>query len=172
VNRWITISVLTLCMMGVGLATTSARADVTYSFTGVNDAWGGDNQNVAFTFTTSSFIDSFTSLLSSQLSSCTNCQISFNPAVYMAPDVPYFGDALDFNDSFHNPNVYMFSTGAFGAVGTYYSGGLWNTGKLVVSNSTTAVPEPGTVAMTLAAGLMLATVCIFRRKPATISNLA
>jgi hypothetical protein len=159
-------------MVAIGLLSSAARADVTYTFTGVNDAFGGDDQNVAFTFTTSNFVNSLTSLTASQLTSCTHCQISFNPDVYMAPDVPYLGDAILFNDSNNTANVFLFAAGSFGSIGTHFSDGLFNSGKLVVSNSTTAVPEPGTTAMTLAAGLMLMTVLIVRRKQVAISNLA
>lgn len=151
-----------VCLLATGLMATSARADVTYSFSGTNDSTGDDSLAVGFQYTTSSFITSATSLLQSQLDSCLNCQNSLDPDVYIAPSVPDLGDLLQFNDSNEVSSFYQFVDGAFGAAGTYYSGGLFNnTGVLTVSVS---VPEPSSVALTLVAGMMLALFVCFRRE--------
>jgi len=173
VNRRFHICLLAVCLTAVGLVSAPARADVTYTFTGTNDGRGGDGQTVGFQFTTSNFITSLTSLLPSQLTSCTHCQAGSNPIVFLAPDIPTAGDGLQVNDSSNNAGYYLFSTGAFGTAGTYYSttssafGGIVSDGKMVVS-----VPEPGSVAMTLGGAIMLALVCCFVRKPVNAGQLA
>jgi hypothetical protein len=143
----------------MGLMATSAHADVTYTFSGINDA---NTEPVAFQYSAASFITSATSLQQSQLSSCTNCQTSAGPDVLFAPNT-VLGDLLQFNDSNNTSSFYEFAPGSFGAVGTYFSGGLFNqTGVLTVA---VAVPEPSSVPLTLAGGMMLAVLAFYRRKP-------
>jgi hypothetical protein len=162
------ISLLAICTLTIGLMATSARADVTYTFTGLNDSTGSSSEAVGFTFSSATFISGFTQLTQSQLTSCTNCLNSPNPDVFLAPNVPSFGDLLQFNDSNNVDSVFQFAAGAFGAVGTYQSGGSFNpTGTLKV-----AVPEPGSVALTLVGGMMLALFAFLRRKPLAANPLA
>jgi hypothetical protein len=54
-----------------------------------------------------------------------NCLAALIPVVYLAPYIPYFGDGLQVNDPQDTGSIYMFSPGAFGAAGTYHSGGLF-----------------------------------------------
>src|SRR5208283_5339602 len=55
----------------IGAAPSAKAVTVTYTFTGTNTAAGGDGLPVAFSFSSQGFITSSTSLLASQLSSCT-----------------------------------------------------------------------------------------------------
>jgi hypothetical protein len=167
------ISLLAICMLTIGLMATSARADVTYTFSGMNDSIGTGSEPIGFQFSSSTFITSLTSLTQSQLSSCTNCLNSPSPDVILAPNVPTLGDLLQFNDSNNVSSVFEFAAGSFGAVGTYQSGEDFNpTGTLTVAVSQVAVPEPGSVALTLVGGMMLALFAFLRRKPLAANPLA
>jgi hypothetical protein len=154
---------LVICALAVGFFATSARADVTYSFTGINSGLGGDNASVGFQYTTTSFINSLTELTASQLTSCTHCLVSSNPTVYMAP-VTFLGDGVAFVDSNQVISAFLFGSSAFTSPGTYFSTGDLGTssGKLVVS--TVAVPEPGSIFLALM-GVAILGLLIWRKKP-------
>jgi PEP-CTERM motif len=132
-----------------------SKADpITYTFTG--KAFEGIN--VGFQYTSSAGFISATSwdtLFASQLSSCTNCDvIPFLPSVQFQPQVPFFGDLLVFDDKFLVASVFGFQKGAFDSLGTYQSGGFFNSGTLTVSDTAVKTPEPGTLGL-LAGGLAL-----------------
>jgi hypothetical protein len=92
--------------------------------------------------------------------------------VIFAPNVASLGDLLQFNDSNGISSFYEFAAGAFGAVGTYSSGGIFNsTGTLTVSSSV-AVPEPSSMALSFAGSIALAAFAFFRRKPVNAAQLA
>ena len=159
-KAWLLSAVFAL--LATGFLMPAARADVLYSFTGVNDGLGGDGLSVGFQYTSSSYLTDFpgTELSASQLTSCTNCMNSSSAVTF----VPFaiIGSSIVFDDIKNASNVYMFQLGAFGNNGTYYSGGLFNTGKLTVS--TVAVPEPATVGFTLLAGLGICGLIFMSRR--------
>jgi hypothetical protein len=135
----------------------ASKADpITYTFSGT----ALDGVNVGFQYTSSGFISatSWDTLFASQVSSCTNCNvIPFLPDVQFQPQVPFFGDLLVFDDQYLVASVFGFQSGAFNKLGTYQSGGFFNSGTLTVSDSV-KTPEPGTLGLlvlglTLLAGL-------------------
>lgn len=134
--------VLVTCALAIGLFTATAKADVTYTFTGV----GGDNATIGFQYTAANFIDSFTTLSTAQLTSCTDCLASANPDVFLIP-VTFLGDGVAFIDNNSYASIFLFGTSAFSNTGTYYSGDPFDAGKLLVSK--VAVPEPGSLPLAL-----------------------
>jgi hypothetical protein len=134
-----------------------SKADpITYTFTGT----AFDGVNVGFTYTSASgFISptTFDNLYASQLSSCTNCLAWSFPVVQLQPQVPFFGDVIDFDDNHLVESAFGFRNGAFDNLGTYQSGGifnLFNQGTLTVSDGAVKTPEPGSLGL-LACGLAL-----------------
>ena len=159
------ISALVICAAFTLLATVPvARADsVTYTFTGTSDAVGGDGLSLAFQYTASGFIEpplgSFLVLLASQLDSCTNCLVSSTVPAVAFSEQGFFGDQVDFNDTFSLESVFAFPLGAFGTPGTYFSESPYNTGRLVVA--TVVVPEPSAILLLGIGSLWL--FLLFRR---------
>jgi hypothetical protein len=133
-----------------------ARADgVTYTLTGSTNPEFGPVHAESFSFTTSSFITSYTDLTPSQLTSCVACQeVEFYPNGTLNTVVPV--DLLRFTDTNGIVYGFFFSPGAFDAPGTYTASDyppyiISNVGTLTVT--TTAVPEPS-AAMLLMLGLL------------------
>jgi hypothetical protein len=156
-SRFLMLAILALA---AGLMTATARADVTYTFSGTNDGIGGDNASVSFQYTSASFVNSFTSLFKSQLNSCTNCSGS-GQIVFFAPNT-FVGDGLGFYDAAGGFGAYVFNLGAFSSPGTYHSGGLFSTGTLTVS--TVAVPEPATLLLAMISFAVLGFAMLIRRR--------
>jgi hypothetical protein len=140
----------------VALVPVTKADPITYTFTGTT-FYG---TNVGFSYTSASgFISptSFDNLYASQLNSCTNCLAWSFPVVQFQPQLPFFGDLLDFDDSHLVGSVFGFQSGAFDNLGTYHSGAgynLFNTGTLTVSGGAVRTPEPGTLGL-LACGMAL-----------------
>jgi hypothetical protein len=107
---------------------------VIYTFTGTDS-----NGSVGFTLYAPTFVTQLpgTAFSAGQFSSCTNCSAGLLAAVFTP--IP---STLTFFDSTGGSGFFLFSTGAFGAAGTYTSSWLFNKGTLTVS-----VPEPATVLM-------------------------
>lgn len=168
-NSRFRLLVLSFCLMSVGLFAAPARADVVYTFSGANNAPGGDSAAVGFQYIAPNFISSFTSLYQSQLNSCKNCLVSSFPVVYFLPS-NVFGDSVVFDDVNNLGSVFMFSFGAFTAPGTYYSSSPFNSGTLTVS--TAAVPEPRSLLFVLiSGGFMGLLFCIRQRKSALLQRM-
>jgi hypothetical protein len=117
---------------------------VTYTFSGTNSAAGGDGLSVAFSYTAPAFVTSSTSLLSSQLNSCTNCVVSTElPTVSLQPANGSW-DTIDFNDANGEGTAYAFPVGSLKTPGTYTSVAPFNPGTLTVSVATTpTIHVPG-----------------------------
>jgi hypothetical protein len=131
-----------------------SKADpITYTFTGT----AFDGVNVGFTYTSAAgFISptSFDNLYASQLSSCTNCLAASYSIIQLQPQVPFFGDLIDFDDNHFVGSAFQFQKGAFDSLGTYHTDGilsLFNQGTLTVTDAV-KTPEPGTMGL-LACGL-------------------
>ena len=149
------LSIFAFCALAA-LAASAARADgVTYTLTGSTNPEFGPVHAESFTFTTSSFITSYTDLNPSQFTSCVACQeIEFYPNGTLNTVVPV--DLIRFTDTNGIVYGFFFSPGAFDAPGTYTASDyppyiVSNIGTLTVS--TTAVPEPS-AAMLLMLGLI------------------
>lgn len=142
----IVFGALVFCFM-----TTSAHADVMYTFTGINNGPGGDGLAVGFQYTSPIFLTatpppfSGTVIPGSQLDSCTACLVSSSIAVGFTPNNNGFGDTIEFADVNNLESVFAFSLGAFANPGTYHSTVPFNTGTLTV----TIVPEPGSLFLSL-----------------------
>ena len=107
-----------------------AAGTVSYTFSGTN---AGDGLPVAFTFTSQGFILSSTSLLSAQLSSCTNCLVSNEvPAVVLEP-ANGNADTIQFDDNDSQGGEYSFPLGSLTTLGIYTSKVPYNPGTLTVS---------------------------------------
>lgn len=156
---------LLACGLMVGLLTSTARADMLYTFSGVNNTPGADGLSVGFTYTAAEPLTGTpppyngTALYASQLDSCLNCLVSsIVPAVVFMPN-NVFGDSIDFADINKVETAFFFPSGAFSTPGTYTSSSPFNSGTLTV----TRVPEPSSLSMVLGTGFMLG-LALFRRK--------
>jgi hypothetical protein len=154
----------------VALVPVSKADTVTYTFSGTDNAPGGDGLIVAFQYTASGFLipsPPNVSLLASQLDSCTNCEASGIPAVVFQQQSLVFGDQIDFSDILDTGSAFAFPFGAFATPGTYYSTSPYNSGTLIVST-----PEPATLLL-LSCGLsLLVGVSLLRRLRSTFSARA
>jgi len=144
--RKMTLHRLALSCLLVAIFSTAAHADTwIYDFSGTNSALGGNGLSVAFQYSTQGPITTNTSLLSSQLISCTNCLVSsLVPAVVFQPS-NVFGSSVQFNDLGNVANEYMFPLLAFSNPGTYISTSPFNSGTLTVQ----VVPEPSSIILFL-----------------------
>jgi len=140
---------LVICILAVGFLTTAAHADAIYTFSGTDS----NGLSVGFLLDAPTFVTQLpgTTFSAGQFSSCTNCSTGLLAAIFTP--IP---STLTFFDSKGGSGFFLFSTGAFGAAGTYTS---WiGKGTLVVS-----VPEPATVLMGLFSLAMILGVVVFRR---------
>lgn len=135
------LAMASFALVAALLAPTAHADSVTYTFSGTNTAPGGDGLSVAFQYTAPGFITSETVLFSTQLSSCTDCEVStIVPAVFLSPaNGPV--DTVQFNDADNNGSVYAFALGALTTDGTYDSTSPYNPGTLTV----TSTPEPNLI---------------------------
>jgi PEP-CTERM motif len=129
-----------------------------YTFSGTNSAQGGDGLAVSFEYSVQDPILANTSLLSTQLISCTNCLISTLVPAIVFDTNNVFGSTVQFNDSTNTANEFVFPFGAFVKPGTYFSAIPFNTGTLTVK----VVPEPSSIFL-FASGFW-AIGCAARRK--------
>jgi hypothetical protein len=121
-----------ICLLFLALSTAAHAQTWIYTFSGSNSAPGGDGLSVAFQYSTQAPITANTSLLSSQLISCTNCMVSLiYPAVWFSPS-DVFGSQIEFNDLGSVGSAYMFPFGSFSTPGTYTSNSPFNPGTLTV----------------------------------------
>jgi len=121
-----------ICLLFVAISTAARAETWLYTFSGSNSAPGGDGLSVAFQYSTQAPITANTSLLSSQLISCTNCMVSLiYPAVWFSPS-DVFGSQIEFNDLRSVGSAYMFPFGSFSTPGTYTSNSPFNPGTLTV----------------------------------------
>jgi hypothetical protein len=168
------LRLLAICLFAIGFSATNARADVTYTFSGTNDVPGADGLPVGFSYTAPDFLTGTpppfggTALNDAQLPSCLNCSTT-DPVVVFQPFNGGIGDAIVFADINDQVSAYMFPLNSFGTPGSYSSILPFSSGTLDV---TVNVPEPGSLALTLTGGIMLALVCFSRRKTAEVSQLA
>ncbi len=164
------VRLLAICLFAIGFSATHARADVVYTFTGTNDTPGADGLTVGFTYTASDFLTApaGTELNAGQLQSCLNCS-STDPVAVFQPNTSGIGDAIIFADINDEVSAFMFPLDSFGAAGTYTSILPFASGTL---NVAVTVPEPSSVAMTLAGGIMLALVCFSKRRSLNAAQLA
>ncbi len=164
------IRLLAICLLAIGFSATNARADVVYTFSGTNDTPGADGLAVGFTYTAPGFLTApaGTALNAAQLQSCINCS-STDPVAVFQPNNGGIGDSIVFADINDQVSAYLFPLDSFGTPGTYTSILPFGSGTL---NVEVTVPEPSSVAMTLAGGVMLALVCFSKRKAANATQLA
>jgi hypothetical protein len=168
------LRLLTICLFVIGFSAIHARADVVYTFSGTNDTPGADGLPVAFTYTAPDFLTGTpppydgTALNAAQLQSCLNCS-SIDPVVVFEPNNSGIGDAIIFADVNDQVSAYMFPLDSFGTPGSYSSVLPFSSGTL---NVAVTVPEPGSLALTLTGGVMLALVCFSKRKAASGAQLA
>src|SRR5450631_2140269 len=115
-------ALLAVCVLAISSFATSARADVLYTFSGVNDGFGGDGQSVGFTYQVSDFLPTPVTpiptdgspcadcyvIYPSQLGSCLNCILDGGPAISVIPSevagTPIAG--FQFNDNLKQGNFY------------------------------------------------------------------
>jgi len=136
-----------ICLLVFSFAAPPAHANtLIYTFSGVNSAPGGDGLSVGFQYSSQGPVNGLTQLLASQLSSCTNCFVSFTiPAVEFNPGGNLFNNVLGVVDVNQVENFFMFPSGAFLTAGTYTSSSPFNSGALTV----VVTPEPSSVILFL-----------------------
>jgi hypothetical protein len=172
---------LSICVLSIVFMTTTAHADVVYTFSGtvVSPSEPGGSLQVGFTYTAPDFLFAPGAvsienngmcinciiLLSAQLDSCLNCLTStVVHAVAFAPTVfdSFEGSQLEFNDNNNVGSGFQFQLGAFAAPGTYTSS--LNPGTLTVTAT-----EPGSLSLSVVATLALGLICFFRPKVAPVA---
>ena len=152
-----------IAFLGFALAPSPCLADATYVFSGNITPYyflpSGAAQS--FTYTAPDFITQDTFIPASELSDCSTGYSAICGGINFLPSSPGYGVPgqvvqISFLDGVVNPNYY-FPLEAFTFPGTYstvdYPGA--NTGTLIVTNTVTSTPEPGS-AMLWLAGLGLA----------------
>jgi len=177
---------LSICVLSIVFMTTTAHADVVYTFSGtaVSPSEPGGSLQVGFTYTAPDFLfapDAVSIenngmcincilLLSAQLDSCLNCltstvvhAVAFAPSVISNP--PVEGSELEFNDNNNVGSGFQFQLGAFAAPGTYTSSLNPGTLTVTVANAT----EPGSLSLSVVAMLALGLICFFRPKVAPVA---
>ncbi len=161
--------------ISLGLASSGARAAVTYDFTALSSFdFNGESFAGSFSVTLPGFITSRTNVPFADLTSCSVID-SGGPATCLAQDFLYGVTPGTETVGFHiesaaNPGTeiyYYFDAGSFETPGTYTSVvlGTSQEGTLTVMR-TSAVPEPGTLSM-LVAGVGFLAVASRRKKTAT-----
>ena len=140
------------------IATAAHAASVVYIFAGTDNT-GGSPEPEAFRLIVPDFINpppggAGVDFTCAQLESSTNCS---SPGVIFSEQNGAFSAQLQF-DSPIVGSIYAFPSGAFTTPGTYISEVGINTGALTVQVS----PELGSLALTLAAGLLLLAIRVKR----------
>jgi len=153
-------------IVGSALAPSSCLADTIYAFSGNITPYyflpTGAAQS--FTYTAPSLITQDTFVPVSTLSECSTGYYATCGGINFLPSSPGYGVPgqvvqIAFSDGVVNPNYY-FPLVAFTVPGTYstidYQGA--NTGTLIVTNTATQTPEPGSAMLLMfpLAGLVLA----------------
>jgi hypothetical protein len=140
------LRILALIILTLSFVSPAAADTITYTFTGT-----GFNSASGFSFTTSGFITTSTTITASQM---TYCSLQFgNPCTsvtFFPQSVGGFYDTL----SPFGSNATFFQAGAVGAVGTYQPLPIPRSqpGVLTVTQST-ETPEPASLAL-FASGIL------------------
>lgn len=155
-----------VAIVGSALGPSSCLADTIYTFSGNITPYyflpTGAAQS--FTYTAPSLITQDTFVPASALSECSTGYYATCGGINFLPSSPGYGVPgqvvqIAFSDGVVNPNYY-FPLVAFTVPGTYstidYQGA--NTGTLIVTNTATQTPEPGSAMLLMfpLAGLVLA----------------
>jgi hypothetical protein len=178
---------LSLLVVVMASLASAARADVEYTFSGINTTVSSlDGLSVGFTYISPDFIVATSTVpggtvdpvYPSQLGSCLNCTTTPNfPAVFFEPGETGpngLADVLQFDDSTNNGGgyVYYFNLGDFNTPGTYSTivqPVAYNVGTLTVS--VVNVPEPASIGLMLIGGLLLAGMILKNHKSLSAMQL-
>jgi hypothetical protein len=166
-------STLLVAMIAAGLAISLPGHAATYSFSGFFGETlppGQTDYTATFSFTTTGFITSDTTILASEMTECSTHASACASATFytnaaaagLSPDHPD-REAIAFSGQY-STSYYYFEAPAFTVDGVHTAVQGVGPGTLTVNAS--AVPEPSPIAL-LGVGLPVLMVASIRRRPAT-----